>query len=194
VTERPGAPPEAAGVELDKKPCANSVRAAFLNLFATLGDRLTAGQRILAPLIKVRILVPQLFARDMRRRYFAACVTRGPHRLAVRTPASHVGNTGSIPVGVATAFASENAKIEDSAAEMMEPVTEPIGLGTSLVGRGGRGSPMRRASDPPESTGPAPGRQAMRCRRFVRTFSSSVTEIAMPVLRVCRSGSQRATS
>ena len=25
----------------------------------------------------------------------------GPHRLAVRTPASHVGNTGSIPVGVA---------------------------------------------------------------------------------------------
>jgi hypothetical protein len=29
-------------------------------------------------------------------------VTSRPHRLAVRTPASHVGNTGSIPVGVAS--------------------------------------------------------------------------------------------
>ena len=57
-----------------------------------------AGQRILAPLIKVRILVPQL-------------VCHGPHRLAVRTPASHVGNTGSIPVGVAI-FPSENGKID----------------------------------------------------------------------------------
>src|ERR1700733_10357757 len=31
----------------------------FLNLVAPLGDRLTAGQQILALLIKVRILVPQ---------------------------------------------------------------------------------------------------------------------------------------
>jgi hypothetical protein len=36
--------------------------------------------------------------------------------------------------------------------------------------------------------------QRMRCRRLVRTFSSSVSEIATPVFRWCRSGSQRATS
>ncbi len=40
------------------------------------------------------------------------CVASGPHRLAVRTPASHVGNTGSIPVGVAD-FPSENGKIAE---------------------------------------------------------------------------------
>jgi hypothetical protein len=58
---------------LDKPASPNSVRAllvrspaeaagagsAFSNLIAALGDRLMVGQRILAPLIKVRILVPQ---------------------------------------------------------------------------------------------------------------------------------------
>jgi hypothetical protein len=73
----------------------------------TLGDRLTVGQRILAPLIKVRILVPQLGHLASRARGSASQAqsknqrtSNWPHRLAVRTPASHVGNTGSIPVGV----------------------------------------------------------------------------------------------
>ena len=60
----------------------------------------------LAPLIKVRILVPQP-ARLPERVSF---VSVRPHRLAVRTPASHVGNTGSIPVGVAI-FPSENGNL-----------------------------------------------------------------------------------
>src|SRR5580658_913278 len=96
-----------------------------------------AGQRILAPLIKVRILVPQL-------------VRHGPHRLAVRTPASHVGNTGSIPVGV-TVFPSENGQLGTDVSEESE--TNPKFLeGTRPGGRGGRGSPMRRRSVWPRST------------------------------------------
>ena len=95
---------------LDKAAQANSVRAPecqrllaeggiFPCSSAVLGDRLTAGQQILALLIKVRILVPQPGALPER----ASLPSRSsrPHRLAVRTPASHVGNTGSIPVGVA---------------------------------------------------------------------------------------------
>jgi hypothetical protein len=42
---------------------------------------------------------PPAQAHARRKGTRSACVTR-PHRLAVRTPASHVGNTGSIPVGV----------------------------------------------------------------------------------------------
>ena len=121
-------------------PPARASPAGLLQPLAPLGDRLTAGQRILALLIKVRILVPQLRARarpaptsrtflrfTFRFRQLAVASLPGelvllfvlasrnlyssrrsstvasrPHRLAVRTPASHVGNTGSIPVGVAT--------------------------------------------------------------------------------------------
>ena len=111
---------------LDKRRAANSVRAPatsrfawrrgqpILSLFALLGDRLTAGQRILALLIKVRILVPQL-ERALPERALGRSSSRlrvsssRPHRLAVRTPASHVGNTGSIPVGVAN-ISCENHK------------------------------------------------------------------------------------
>ena len=137
---------------LDKDRRANSVRAflavetprgTFLNLYATLGDRLTAGQQILALLIKVRILVPQLSAYVIRPRSFVRHIPR-PHRLAVRTPASHVGNTGSIPVGVATDFASENAKI---ALEVLPwgrtPAKPPRSrwgeLGAGIKRSGGRG-------------------------------------------------------
>jgi hypothetical protein len=48
----------------------------------------------------------------------------GPHRLAVRTPASHVGNTGSIPVGVAKFFPGENGKRQGLAHQQSDPVTE----------------------------------------------------------------------
>src|ERR1700729_2886090 len=51
-----------AGGNMFAPPHGREPLGIFLNLFAPLGDRLTAGQRILAPLIKVRILVPQLSA------------------------------------------------------------------------------------------------------------------------------------
>ena len=57
-------------------------------MVSELGDRLAAGRRVLAPLTKVRILVPQPYIK-MR-----------PHRLArSRTSAFHAGNRGSNPLG-----------------------------------------------------------------------------------------------
>ncbi len=50
------------------------------------------GLRLLVPSIKVRILVPELKTEILS--------PRRPVRLAVRTPASQAGNTGSNPVRV----------------------------------------------------------------------------------------------
>ena len=97
----------------------------------TLGDRLTAGQQILALLIKVRILVPQPPQRSPpperapRGQLRVSRFLFGPHRLAVRTPASHVGNTGSIPVGV-TIFPSENGKIASAVLPKSETEAKPV--------------------------------------------------------------------
>ena len=79
-----------------------AVRLTY-GFLGSLGDRLTAGRQILALAIKVRILVPQLHPPPQRRHAEDRSLSSWPHRLAVRTPASHVGNTGSIPVGVTTA-------------------------------------------------------------------------------------------
>ena len=57
-----------------------------LNFLALLGSRLMVGQRILVPYVRVQLLPPQPEKR--------------PHRLTVRTLASHVGSPGSNPGGV----------------------------------------------------------------------------------------------
>jgi hypothetical protein len=73
----------------------------------SLGSRLTAGQRILVPFIKVRILAPQLrsgvFSDFESFLDSIKCSQIWPHRLVVRTSASHAGNRGSSPLGVARA-------------------------------------------------------------------------------------------
>src|SRR5947209_9995339 len=73
-----------------------------------LGDRPLAGHQTRTRAMKVRILVRQrrnetigYTLRFHLQQQRSPTSDHWPHRLAVRTPASHVGNTGSIPVGVA---------------------------------------------------------------------------------------------
>jgi|GEM_PF-2744715 hypothetical protein len=127
-----------------------SERGSCFAWIVPLGDRLTVGQRILAPLIKVRILVPQLGrvrqrARDSHAQNKNPRTSNWPHRLAVRTPASHVGNTGSIPVGVTT-FPSENGNLASIVSDESETHPRLVRAAKKSGGSGGRGSPMRRRS------------------------------------------------
>ena len=130
----PSRPREVVGVASPRSLTITRVQLGSARFLPSpsLGDRLTAGRQILALAIKVRILVPQLFksaAYQMRQAVFTSSAVKRtflfltaaspclggyplskrprPHRLAVRTPASHVGNTGSSPVGVTPDFACE---------------------------------------------------------------------------------------
>jgi hypothetical protein len=84
----------------------------------------------------------------------------GPHRLAVRTPASHVGNTGSIPVGVAPARAPKTVLSPSQRSlgsldfASLRPAREQFPLGSPLLehrrrcsrqanGHWGRWTPLR---------------------------------------------------
>lgn len=64
-----------------------------------MGDRLAAGLRTLTPPTKVRILVPQPLHGHSK---WVLFIHLRSHRLAVRTPAFHVGNRGSSPLGITT--------------------------------------------------------------------------------------------
>ncbi len=66
--------------------------ALFHSVAELIADRLMAGRRVLAPLIKVQILVREEGSRNQRLPW--------PHSLAVRTSASHAEIPGSIPGGV----------------------------------------------------------------------------------------------
>ena len=70
----------------------------------TFGDRLTAGRQFLVLAIEVRILVPEQLALSLRApiRARSFSIPSWPHRLVVRTSASHAGNTSSSLVGVTT--------------------------------------------------------------------------------------------
>ena len=101
-----------------------------------------AERRILVPLVEVRVLVPELYC---------------PVGLAVRTPASHAGNRGSIPLGSAIQFSALESPTLNSPSYYLAPAELAVFVPTkyrSAHTQHAKASPMQHKTVSPVAKPP----------------------------------------